>query len=182
MKLPVLVLLLIALAAPHAAPAAPVADTRVFISPSGEPFRPDASAPDGYEAWFARVDANHDGRIDRTELRADATQFFKRLDTDGDGVIDGFEVAAYEKTVAPELDISGQGFARGGSSTVEVTSLLSDPEPVSGADVNLDSRITLAEWLAAADRRFDLLDTRHLGYLTHDALKALLPKPGKKRK
>jgi Ca2+-binding EF-hand superfamily protein len=157
-----------------------VAPARVFISPSGEPFRPDAAAPDGFEAWFAQVDANHDGRIDRAEFRADAAQFFKHLDTDGDGVIDGFEVAAYERTVAPELDISGQGFARGGSSKVAVASLLSDPEPVSGADVNLDSHITLAEWLAAADRRFDLLDTKHPGSLGRDELKALLPKAGKK--
>jgi len=175
------VLLLLSLVAPFAAAAQPgVAPARVFISPSGEPFRPNAAAPDGFEAWFARVDAKHDGRIDRAEFRSDAAQFFKQLDTDGDGVIDGFEVSAYERTVAPELDISGQGFARGGSSTVQVASLLSEPEPVSGADVNLDSHITLAEWLAAADRRFDMLDTKHLGYLSHDALKALLPKAGKK--
>ena len=178
---PSVLLLLTALAFPAVA-AAPEPDARVFISPSGEPFRPDASAPDGFEAWFARVDANHDGRIDRSEFRADAEQFFKRLDTDHDGVIDGFEVAAYEKTVAPELDISGQGFARGGSSTIDTFSLLSDPEPVSSADVSLDSRITMTEWLQAADRRFDMLDAKHLGVLTHDELRALLPKPGKKRK
>jgi hypothetical protein len=179
MKSPVL-LLLIVLAGPPAALAD--VDSRVFISPSGEPFRPDASAPDGFETWFARVDTRHDGHIERSEFRADAAQFFKRLDTNGDGAIDGFEVAAYEKTMAPELDISGQGFARGGSSAVEVASLLSDPEPVSSADINLNSHITLAEWLDAADRRFDLLDTKHLGYLGHDQLKALLPKPDKKRK
>jgi EF hand len=178
MKLPVL---LLSVVLPFAALGqGAVAPARVFISPSGEPFRPSAAAPDGFEAWFARVDAHHDGRIDRAEFRADAAQFFKQLDTNGDGVIDGFEVAAYERTVAAELDISGQGFARGGSSRVGVASLLSEPEPVSGADVNLDSRITLAEWLAAADRRFDLLDTKHLGTLGHDELKALLPKPGKK--
>jgi Ca2+-binding EF-hand superfamily protein len=180
---PSVLLLLTALAFPAAAlAAAPEPDARVFISPSGEPFRPDASAPDAFEAWFARVDTRHDGRIDRAEFRADAVQFFKRLDTDQNGVIDGFEVAAYEKTVAPELDISGQGFARGGSSTIDTFSLLSDPEPVSSADVSLDSRITMAEWLQAADRRFDMLDTKHLGVLTHDGLRALLPKPGKKRK
>ena len=179
MKPPVLLFALLIL--PFAAMGQPgAAPARVFISPSGEPFRPTAAAPDGFEAWFARVNANHDGRIDRAEFRADADQFFKQLDTNGDGVIDGFEIAAYERTVAPELDISGQGFAKGGSSTVGVATLLSEPEPVSGADVNLNSHITLAEWLAAADRRFDLLDTKHQGYLGHDALKALLPKAGKR--
>lgn len=178
MKLPFLAIFLAML--PFAAISQASVASRVFISPSGEPFRPSAGAPDGFEFWFARVDADHDGRIERAEFRADAARFFKQLDTNGDGVIDGFEVTAYERTVASELDISGQGFARGGSSKVGVETLLSDPEPVSGADVNLDSRITLAEWLAAADRRFDLLDKRHLGYLAHDELKALLPKAGRK--
>jgi hypothetical protein len=177
MKSPVLLLVLVML--PIAA-MGQGASARVFVSPSGEPFRPDAAAPDGFEAWFARVDTQRVGRIDRAEFRADAARFFRQVDTNGDGVIDGFEVAAYERTVAAELDISGQGFARGGSSKVGVETLLSDPEPVSGADVNLDSHITLAEWLAAADRRFDLLDTRHLGWLGHDELKALLPKAGRK--
>jgi len=179
MKLSAVVICLLLLA-PAAGAAEPQAGSeRVFISPSGEPFRPGPQAPDPFEAWFARVDTHHDGRIDRAEFRADAVQFFKRLDTDGDGVLDGFEVAAYEKTVAPELDIAGQGFASGASSTVETMSLLSDPEPVSGADLELNSRITMSEWLAAADRRFDLLDVKHQGFLTHDALKARLPKPGK---
>jgi hypothetical protein len=149
---------------------------RVFVSPSGEPFHPSAAAPDPFEAWFSRVDAKHDGRIDREEFRADATQFFKRLDTNGDGVIDGFEVAAYEKSVAADLDINGQGFAVDPKSRQGPVSLLADPEPVSGADADLNSHISLAEWLAATDRRFDLLDTKHLGYLTREALAARLPK------
>jgi hypothetical protein len=172
-------LCLLILAPGFARPAPPL--PRVFISPSGEPFRDGASAAAGFEAWFARVDANHAGRIDRDEFRADAMSFFKVLDTNHDGVIDGFEISAYEKTVAPELDIAGQGFARDGKGNVGVATLLSEPEPVSGADVNLDSRITPAEWLAAADRRFDMLDTKHLGYLTHDGLLALLPKAAKGR-
>jgi Ca2+-binding EF-hand superfamily protein len=182
MKLSVPILCILCLT-PSAGMAQPTTgSTRVFISPSGEPFRPSPQAPDGFEAWFARVDARHDGHIDRPEFKADAVQFFKRLDQNGDGVIDGFEVDAYEKSVAPELDIAGQGFASGGSATVRAVSLLSDPEPVSGADLDLNSRISMTEWLAATDRRFDLLDVKHQGYLTHDALKALLPKPGKEPK
>jgi hypothetical protein len=174
LKLPFLLLAL------FAAPLAGMAQTRpppVFISPSGEPFRPAAGAPEPFDAWFAQADANHDGRIDRGEFRADAGRFFQRLDTDHDGVIDGFEVGAYEKSVAPELNIDGQGFAGRGGATV---ALLSEPEPVSGADTDLNSRITQAEWLAAADRRFDLLDAHHQGFLAHDALKALLPKKAAK--
>jgi len=163
---------------PLAGCTAPVAQPApVFITPSGEPIRPTPDRPDGFETWFARLDAHHNGRIDRAEFRADAEQFFKRLDTNGDGIIDGFEIASYEKTVAPELDIAGQGFARGGSTAI--VSLLSDPEPVSGADLNLNSHITLVQWLSVADHRFDLLDVKHQGYLTREALRTLLPKPAK---
>src|SRR5581483_8473553 len=56
-----------------------------------------------FDAWFDRVDANHDGAIDKVEFRADALRFFKQLDANGDGVIDGFELSAYEHKIAPEL-------------------------------------------------------------------------------
>jgi hypothetical protein len=164
--------LILAASAAHAPPV----PEQVFISPSGEPIRPTAAAPDAFKAWFDRVDVNHDGRIDRAEFRADAVAFFKRLDANHDGVVDGFEVAAYEKAMAPELDVDGDGFAKGGKSEVAVISLLSDPEPVSGADLDLNSRITMAEWLTTTDHRFDLLDTRHRDYLTLPGLHALLLK------
>jgi hypothetical protein len=48
--------------------------------------------------------------------------------------------------------------------------LLAEAEPVRAADTNLDGRITKAEFLAAADRRFALLDKRHDGKLTLDEL------------
>src|SRR5579859_902324 len=88
------------------APATPIpaaAMAAVFLSPSGEPFRPTAAQPSGFDAWFDEADADHDGSIDRAELRADALRFFRTLDTDGDGVIDGFELNAYETKIAPEL-------------------------------------------------------------------------------
>ena len=47
---------------------------------------------------------------------------------------------------------------------------------MSSADLALNSRITLAEWLQAADRRFDLLDKKRQGFLTRVDLIALLPK------
>jgi hypothetical protein len=54
-----------------------------------------------------------------------------------------------------------------------VFGLLNDAEPVSSADANLDGRVTKAEFLAAADRRFKRLDRRGDGKLTLDEL----PKP-----
>lgn len=49
-------------------------------------------------------------------------------------------------------------------------SLLAEPEPVTAADTDLDGRITKAEFLDAADRRFRLLDKRKDGKLTLDEL------------
>jgi hypothetical protein len=48
--------------------------------------------------------------------------------------------------------------------------LLAEPEPVRAADTDLDGRVTKAEFLAAADRRFKALDKRKDGQLTLDEL------------
>ncbi len=152
---------------------------RVFISPSGQPFRPNSAAPNGFETWFTAVDVNHDGKIDRSEFRADAAAFFKQLDVDGDGVIDGFEIAAYERNIAPEVTAQNEVAEAGGSSPFAPATLLKEPEPVSGADLSLNSKITLGEWMEVTDHRFDLLDKKKTGALDHDTLAAALSKPGK---
>lgn len=74
---------------------------RLFISPSGEPFRGEG----GLGRWFAQVDTNHDGAITIEEFRADALHSFKVLDLNGDGVIDGLELQHYEHDVVPEIGI-----------------------------------------------------------------------------
>ena len=45
-------------------------------------------------------------------------------------------------------------------------SLVNEPEPVAAADTQFNGRITRAEFMAAADRRFDLLDPKQRGFLT----------------
>jgi Ca2+-binding EF-hand superfamily protein len=87
----------------------PAPPPRIFLSPSGEPFRQSPAMPDPLKAWFDRVDANQDGVIDRFEFRADAARYFKVLDADGDGVIDGFEAADYEHKIVPELAEQAEG-------------------------------------------------------------------------
>ncbi len=44
--------------------------------------------------------------------------------------------------------------------------LLADPEPVQGSDIRLTGNITLADFKARAQQRFEALDTDHKGYLT----------------
>jgi hypothetical protein len=210
-------------AASPQAPMAPVADlaapptvpppgaqpppARLFISPAGEPFRAAPGAPNPFDTWFSRADANHDGRIDRGEFRADAERFFAQLDTDHDGIVDGFEIRAYEHDVVPELaaEAENQAFGdarrvyrgapeggRQGRGQTEPApgpppehghaALLNEPEPVSGADLDVNGRVTGPEWLASTDRRFDMLDDRHDGFLTRESLIAHLPRPAKPKK
>lgn len=163
---------------------APMSGPSLFISPSGQPFRAAAGQPYPVLVWFHQADRNGDGRIDRAEFRADAAAFFKVLDENGDGVIDAFEVQDYENKIVPEIlgayragpsrrgrspkgapmgVNAGGDEVMGGASPYE---LIGEPEPVASADTGLTGRITLAQFLAAADRRFDLLDVKHQGYLT----------------
>lgn len=159
----------------------------LFISPSGQPFRSAPGDPYPVVAWFAQVDRNHDGRIDRAEFRADAEAFFKLLDQNHDGVIDGFELSYYEHTLVPEIlgayrgpgaseapAEQGRGEHGPGRRRPDVLGLqgavafelFSKPEPVAAADLRVDGHITLAEFLSAADRDFDTLDQAGRGYLT----------------
>ena len=175
----------------------------VFISPAGQPFRAPPGAPYPAQAWFAEADLNHDGKLTREEMRADALRFFDKLDANHDGVIDGLEVQAYEQDVAPEIlprieglhaeegmdpsltygdpnNTAGRGAqgrrgpsnrppapSRGvGVQGAAVFSMINTPEPVSAADTQFDGRITRAEFGAAVDRRFDLLDSKEAGYLS----------------
>jgi hypothetical protein len=145
----------------------------------------------------------------RAEFRADAMAFFKTLDVNGDGRIDGFELSAYEHKIVPELIAEvetrafgpprpsggarrngpygrerprpeGGGEEGGGDASGRGhLALLRDPEPVSSADTDVDGRVSAAEWLAAADARFDLLDGKGADALTREAMANLLPKPGK---
>jgi hypothetical protein len=184
--------------------------TRLFISPSGQPFRAAPGDPYPVAAWFAAADADHDGRLTRQEFRQDALRFFDQLDANHDGVIDGAEIAVYEHSVAPELlamigrsgggeageaGPQGGGGRRGGGmgggtgrhgrrgqsgsgpgggqdqpqtrlEGAAPYSLIPVIEPVAAADTDFDGKVRRAEFIAAADRRFEALDTAGAGYLT----------------
>jgi hypothetical protein len=63
---------------------------------------------------------------------------------------------------------------------------LAEPEPVTAADTAFDQRITLAEFLAAADRRFEALDVKGNGHIAlADLPKTAVqspPRPGQARR
>lgn len=176
----------------------------LFISPAGEPFRIDAGEPYPVGAWFKGADANRDGTLSKDEFRADALRFFGVLDTNGDGRVAGREVSVYETELAPEIlrrapppprevadrralitPRADKPLDRGVvppelREGAGLYGLLNEPQPVTGADLDLNGLITRDEWGKAADRRFQLLDTNADGGLTRAELpqapvEALLP-------
>ena len=175
----------------------------VFISPCGEPFRAKLREPYPVAAWFKQTDKNGDGRIDHAEFLADAEAFFHRLDLDHDGLLSSAEVETYEQSVAPE--VLGYNYqlgavqarvwlaqAGGGEAGVESDpepntpppkhhadesgqgaspySFFDEPEPVAAADLDFDGRIKLPNFLKLADSHFQTLDREGRGYLTLDRL------------
>lgn len=164
----------------------------LFIAPSGEPFRGPAGEPYPVAAWFARADADHDGKLTRGEFRKDAMSYFPTLDANGDGIVDASEITRYEQELVPEVrvDFGGSGFRGGGSGFAPPGGdgsegappparklpelprgagrygLINSPQPVISVDTDLNRRITPQEMSAAADRRFTLLDPDARGYLT----------------
>lgn len=172
---------------------------RLFVSPSGQPFR----VADGLSVWFAQADADHDGRLTAAEFQADAERAFARYDADRDGVLSGLEIQAYEREEAPEITefafadgprgkggrpglgrrlIRGAGpapdggFQGAGASGAARFSLLNEPQPLLAADEDVDGKVRRAEWDRASARRFARLDRGQAGVLT---LAALRPQPAK---
>ena len=169
---------------PQGGPAGPTEHVRLFLSPSGEPFR----GQDGLADWFAAADADKDRALTLAEFRDDAMRFFKVLDADGDGQVSGPENSAYETKIAPEITRMDLGPAGppGKRPLVRRTdkreprvgaarfSLINEAQPVRGADADLNQRVSRDEWAKAARRRFELLDAGQSGKLTLEALRPRL--------
>lgn len=156
---------------------------QLFISPSGQPFRAPMDQPYPVAVWFAQADADHDGKLTRAEFRADADAWFAKLDRDHDGQISMPEVTVWEEQTVPEITnatLGGFGGGRGGplsrnridtrAQGAAAYSLINEPHPIRGADADFSMNVSKAEWRAAADRRFDVLDQTKLGYLTLETL------------
>ena len=161
----------------------------LFASPMGEPFH----GPAGERRWFAGADMNGDGALTPAEFQADALRFFAVLDRGKDGEIDPDDLQWYETELFPELRVAGPGGGvarmaggrggggRGGSSDQSDGraaaslagrqgagrfSYLDIPEPVASADSNFNRGVSAQEFVAAADKRFALLDLNHDRRLT----------------
>ena len=59
---------------------------------------------------------------------------------------------------------------------------IATPEPVTAADVDFDGTITRAEFMAAASRRFEMLDANQDGAITQRELPKLKANPDRERR
>ncbi len=150
------------------------ADTDHDGQVSRDEFRQDAVR------FFRKLDTNHDGVIDGAEL----AQYEQDIAPE---ILPKLESLHAEEGMDPALTYGDpnntdnrpdgsrprrQGPARTptprgiGVQGAAVYSLINTPEPVAAADAQFDGRITEAEAVAAADRRFTLLDKTGAGVLT----------------
>lgn len=141
-----------------------------------EQFRADA------KAFFAELDTNHDGVIDGFEVSDYETDVAPEILPNVGRLHpgEGFDPNLDLGERGPGRREGGGGRRRGGGEGgagrtragdeipqgAGLFSLINEPEPVSSADTDFSGKISLAKWMAAADRRFKLLDQRNLGYLT----------------
>lgn len=143
---------------------------QVFVSPVGQPFRGPADDPAPDTRWFAAADTNHDGRVDRAEMIADADRWFAKVDRNGDGEIDPAEMAIYERDTVPEVSIyertamdrakvatarkKGKPIPYGTPVGAARFALLNIPHPLASADTDFNRGVTRAELEAVATAAF----------------------------
>lgn len=187
---------------PRALTGPPPGAGRLFVSPAGEVFRSSEGDPP-LQAWFNSADADRDGALTYSEVRANFARAFALFDTDGDGEIEPDEVSRYETEIFPEMGRfgvrgGGAGFGLGARSFRPARrsgggrrgamrrgpgwanmagaarfGLLPISHPIMDADVDFNRGVTRNEFDAAAGRRFNQLNVRGSRRLILEELVAL---------
>ena len=181
---------------------AAIAAARLIYSPNGEPLTGGPlghpSCEEALARWFDRLDVDRRGTIDRDQYLADARRQFTAMDLDKQGAITAGELSRYRAPYesasraetaasAPEsagrAPRSGQGAQRPGQSNLGPRASVSggprghspdeEPDPVMAADVHLQFRVTLPDFLAYADRKFVELNGKRDGRLAKTEVLAL---------
>jgi len=164
-------LLALVLAACSGRPERPVGP-RPLYSPLGEylPLPRGTGCADALQAWFDQVDANRDGRFDAAERRAEAARLFAAFDADADGFVTPQELLVARRAVAAPVEPLP---AEGAPPRRRGRSIDTSPDPVMAADLNLDFRVSRAEFDQHIERRLQVVDGARRGYLSKADLPAL---------
>jgi hypothetical protein len=136
-----------------------------------EEFRADAAR------FFKVLDTHHNGEIDGFEVQTYERVIAPEINPQIEGLRfgEGMDLSLGRNESGADIGRSPSGSRReqAGDRRAEgagVFGLLNEPEPVAATDTRFDGHITLEEFLAAADRRFDVLDKKQMGYLRLDTL------------
>lgn len=152
------------------------APTPPLYSPVGEylPVPRGTNCPDVLERWFERVDGNRDGRFDAAERQVEAARLFATFDADRDGFVTPQELLAARRAGAPA---PAEPAPESASPRRRGRNIDTSPDPVMAADLNLDFRVSRAEFEAHVERRLQAADTGRRGYLSKSDLPPLCAGP-----
>ncbi|MBF5090305.1 hypothetical protein F1640_09830 [Novosphingobium sp. NBM11] len=107
---------------------------------------------------FATLDANHDGRIASAEYARAAQSLFEMIDMEHDGTVTLQELEAARGVLG---DLDGL-----------------DPKRILAlADADQDGKLTLGEWMAFNNARFDRIDANDDGFIDRAEWNAPHPAP-----
>jgi len=147
----------------------------MMMDPMGDKTVTRAEAAAKADEVFARLDANHDGKLDKADREARLVERFNAIDSDHNGAISKDEfIAAHQRQpgmmghegMRPEgMGHEGMGRRMGAGMMM-----------MRMADANKDGAITKDEFTAAALKHFDMADANHDGKLTPEERKAAMAK------
>ena len=142
----------------------------------------------GFHRSFDDLDANKDGKIDRTEFNRPPPDPFDRMDTNHDGTISKDEFDAFKPHVMmfrfdgqpPPDGMEGMddGPDGGHGQRMERRIIMRmGPPDLKALDTNGDGKVSFDEFAAPMKDHFNQLDANHDGSLSDDELKGDMPPP-----
>lgn len=153
----------------------------------------------GSGALFKKIDADGDGKVEADEYRFFLIVEYELVDEGLDGEVTRDEFSSGEKKIFAGADASGDavidaeeknaaiGNAGAGGQEFSVLTMDENGEWMvnqyvkgglwASADTNADEKITVEEWLDAADRKFTEMDVDGDGIVTQDEFMAFLMGP-----
>ena len=174
-------------------PAPPPSYPRLFISPSGEPFRGKGDE-DQMLRWFRQADADHDGKLTRAEYMAEFMAYFDVLDQNKDGELGPDDIGVYEHKILPEVQMSAAAYNDAYNENYDndgnpipapeqpggaaFFSFFGAPEPLLVMDTNFNRGVSRLEYSAAAVRSWRLLNPNGKPWLLLSDLPKTRAQPG----